>query len=203
MNYQDKVAEFMRASGQLVASGPIELTKEELDFRDSLLREEIRELQYAIADNNRVEILDALCDIVYVALGTCNTAGIRHSFWSQDYYEPLYDSAVESLDGLLRYADRNDENCISSVVCMCYELARHFNFPLENFKTALDRVHASNMSKFTYDIKTAEKTQQFYKDQGIDTYLETREKLTTIYRQEDGKVLKSIEYHPVYLEDLV
>lgn len=200
-NYQDKVAEFMRISGQLVASEPRQLTKEELDFRDTLLREEIRELQYAIVDNNRVEILDALCDIVYVALGTCNSLGIKHKFLYSDYHDPLYDEFQETLNALIRYS--NEDYCIRSVVTMCYELARHFKFTLKNFEEALDRVNSSNMSKFCLDTKTAERTQQFYKEQGIDTYIEPKEKVTVVYRQGDGKVLKSIEYHPVYLADLV
>ena len=202
MNYQEKVKLFQIASGQPVSDTPRQLTKEEHEFRDNLLREEIRELQYAIVDNNRVEILDALCDIVYVALGTCNSTGVRHYFTDSDY-EYEYIDRDEGLDELKSYSDKDLDYCISSVVSVCYGLSNLFGFKLKNFKTALDRVHESNMSKFTYDIKTAEKTQEFYKKQGIDTYLETRNKLTTIYRKEDGKVLKSVEYHPVYLDDLV
>lgn len=203
MNYQDKVATFMRISGQLVATEPRELTKEELDFRDTLLREEIRELQYAIVDNNRVEILDALCDIVYVALGTCNAAGINHRFSDKDYHEPLYFDIDRTIKCLEDYSTYGQDYCMSSVVTICYELANLFGFPLDNFKTALDRVHESNMSKFCLDTKTVEKTQEFYDKQGINTYVEPREKVMVVYREGDGKVLKSVDYHPVYLEDLV
>lgn len=203
MNYQLKVREFQIASGQPVSDSPRELTKEEYDFRDSLLREEIRELQYAIVDNDRVAILDALCDIVYVALGTCNSSGVKHKFSDREYYEQLGDSIDESVDFLDEFSRIERDYCISSVVTTCYELAYHFKFTLENFKTALDRVHESNMSKFCYDTKTAERTQEFYSNQGIDTYIEPVNKMTVVYRKEDGKVLKSIEYHPVYLEDLV
>ena len=176
MNYQSKVREFQRASGQPVSDTPRELTKEEYDFRDNLLREEIRELQYAIVDNNRVEILDALCDIVYVALGTCNTSGIKHHFNDVDYHEQLGDSIDSSMDFLDEFSRIERDYCISSVVTTCYELAYHFGFTLENFKTALDRVHESNMSKFCNDIKTAERTREFYAKQGIDTYIEPEEK---------------------------
>lgn len=202
MNYQEKVKEFQLASGQPVSDTPRELTKEEYDFRDTLLQEEIRELQYAIVDNNRVEILDALCDIIYVASGTCNAMGIKHDFW---FYDDMYGwrakSIDVSLDNLIIYS--KDDYCINSVITICYDLAYRFGFTLENFKTALDRVHESNMSKFCLDTKTAERTQEFYKKQGIDTYIEPRNKMTVVYRKEDGKVLKSIEYFPVYLEDLV
>lgn len=203
MNYQEKVKQFQIASGQPVSDTPRQLTKEEYDFRDNLLREEIRELQYAIVDNNRVEILDALCDIVYVALGTCNTSGIKHYFSDEDYNYPLQMNVDMAMIQLQEYSCKELDYCISSVVSVCYELAYHFGFTLQNFKTSLDRVHESNMSKFCNDIKTAEKTQEFYKNQGIETYIEPRDKVTVVYRQGDGKVLKSVEYHPVYLEDLV
>lgn len=200
-NYQDKVREFQIASGQPVSRTRRELTKEEFDFRDTLLQEEMRELQYAIADDNRVEILDALCDIMYVATGTCNAMGIRHNFWLD---EANYDDVFSTVEGLLsqlkEYSTYN--YCISSVITVCYELAYRFNFTLDSFNTALDRVHESNMSKFCNNVKTAERTQEFYKKQGIDTYIEPRNKITVVYRKEDGKVLKSIDYHPVYLEDL-
>lgn len=202
-NYQDKVRDFQIASGQPVSDVPYTMTKEEADFRDNLLREEIRELRDATVDNNRVEILDALCDIVYVALGTCNTVGVRHLFDDDDYTDPLNDNVNDTIEYLVEYSDYNKDYCISSVVCLCYELANHFGFTLENFKTALDRVHESNMSKFCIDTKTAERTQEFYKKQGIETYIEPRNKMTVVYRKGDGKVLKSVEYFPVQLQDLV
>ena len=206
MNYQKKVEEFQRASGQPVSDTPMELTKEEYDFRDNLLREEIRELQYAIVDNNRVEILDALCDIKYVNDGTANAEG-----WVQDdaIHESDYDAweRFQSKDIIIKdnmelLSIVNSKDCYiinESVYCLAYA----FGFTLENFKTALDRVHESNMSKFCNDIKTAERTREFYAKQGIDTYIEPKEKKFVVYRQGDGKVLKSVEYYPVYLEDLV
>lgn len=201
-NYQEKVREFQIASGQPVSDVKRELTKEEADFRDNLLQEEIRELREAIVDNNRVEILDALCDIIYVATGTCNAMGIKHVFgFYDDKYGWWARSIDVSLDELIFYS--KECYCISSVITVCYELAYLFGFTLENFKTALDRVHSSNMSKFCNDIKTTERTQEFYKNQGIDTYIEPRNKMTVVYRKDDGKVLKSVDYHPVYLEDLV
>lgn len=201
-NYQYKVKEFQIVSGQPVSDTPRELTKEEYDFRDNLLREEIRELQYAIADDNRVEILDALCDIIYVATGTCNAMGIKHDFeLDEEYYGCGFFTTEELLSDLNSYS--TDDFCANSIISVCYELAHHFNFTLDNFKAALIRVHFSNMSKFCTDIKTAERTQEFYKKQGIDTYIEPREKKFVVYREGDGKVLKSCDYYPVYLEDLV
>ena len=206
MNYQEKVRLFQIASGQPVSDTPRQLTKEEYEFRDNLLREEIRELQYAIVDNNRVEILDALCDIKYVNDGTANAEG-----WYQDdgINESDYNGwgmfqsnnlIIKDNMELLSIVNSKDCDMINeSVYCLAYA----FGFTLENFKAALDRVHESNMSKFCHDIKTAERTQDFYKKQGIDTYIEPRNKMTVVYRKGDGKVLKSVDYHPVYLDDLV
>src|SRR5690606_36667968 len=113
-NYQDKVLEFMLASGQPVHLQR-ELTKEELDFRDNLLREEIRELQYAIADDNRVEILDALCDIIYVATGTCNAMGIKHDFeLDEEYYGCGFFTTEELLSDLNSYS--TDDFCANSII---------------------------------------------------------------------------------------
>lgn len=201
MNFQEKVKQFQIASGQPVSDTQRQLTKEEYDFRDNLLREEIRELQYAIVDNNRVEILDALCDIKYVNDGTANMIGeetecVEDIFWHNPLITKPINEIVESLN-------ETESTRVAIINVLVGILASSFGFTLENFKTALDRVHESNMSKFCNDIKTAEKTQEFYKKQGIETYIEPRDKVTVVYRQGDGKVLKSVEYHPVYLEDLV
>lgn len=203
-NYQLKVREFQIASGQPVSDSPRELTKEEYDFRDSLLREEIRELQYAIVDNDRVAILDALCDIKYVNDGTSNMIGYNQ--WDEAYFDfrdCIEGEVKEELLSVFENYNLQDTEDIDSINHSCIVLTKFFGISVENFKTALDRVHESNMSKFCYDTKTAERTQEFYSNQGIDTYIEPVNKMTVVYRKEDGKVLKSIEYHPVYLEDLV
>lgn len=200
-NYQEKVMQFQIASGQPVQLKRA-LTKEELDFRDSLLREEIRELQYAIVDNDRVEILDALCDIKYVNDGTANMIGEKldgiEYCWNS--YDSSFMKSKEELVDSLREIEADSVWLINYVLILAAEA---FGFTIENFKTALNRVHESNMSKFCNDVPTAERTQEFYKKQGIDTYIEPREKKFVVYREGDGKVLKSVEFHPVYLADLV
>lgn len=200
MNYQDKVLEFQRASGQPVHLKR-ELTKEELDFRDSLLREEIRELREAIIDDNRVEILDALCDIKYVNDGTANMIGVEQK---DKYYNQTYGlGAYSSYGDLIEYMSNLDVRCVDLINNVVYQIAYVFGFSLDIFNTSLIRVHFSNISKFCNDIKTAERTQEFYSKQGINTYVEPKEKKFVVYREGDGKVLKSCDYYPVYLEDLV
>lgn len=210
MNYQNKVKEFQLASGQPVSNLPYELTKDEYDFRDSLLREEIKELRDAIVDNNRVEILDALCDIKYVNDGTANMIGRTQSdivyYHSYGCLEPGFETNDKACQFYLDNIDdweKLDFDSVDDVNHSVIVLAKCFGFTLENFLTALERVHLSNMSKFCIDTKTADKTRDFYLSQGIETILEPINKLTVVYRKEDRKVLKSVEYHPVVLDDLI
>ncbi|GAB2616946.1 nucleoside triphosphate pyrophosphohydrolase family protein [Belliella aquatica] len=49
-------------------------------LRVSLLTEEVKELEEAIADNNLVEIADALCDIQYVLSGAILEFGMADKF---------------------------------------------------------------------------------------------------------------------------
>ncbi|WP_099368097.1 nucleoside triphosphate pyrophosphohydrolase family protein [Sphingobacterium sp. 1.A.4] len=201
MNYQELVKEFQLASGQPVSDTSRKLTKDEYDFRDNLLREEIRELQYAIVDNNRVEILDALCDIKYVNDGTANMIGeetepVEDVFWHNSAITKPISELVDSLKEL----DIYDVAMANAIVGI---LTSTFGFTLENFKEALNRVHLSNMSKFCHNQAEIDATIQYYKDKGIDVTTTLCEKQTVVYRKEDGKVLKNVNYIPVKLEDLV
>lgn len=204
MNYQEKVKEFQLASGQPVSDEPRELTKEEYDFRDNLLREEIRELREAIIDNNRVEILDALCDIKYVNDGTANMMGYKqYDEAYMDYRDINVNDSLESLMSAFEYDGGDFDEYIDDVNHSCIVLTKIFNIPLENFKEALNRVHLSNMSKFCYNQFEIDATIEYYKNKGIEVSPVLREKKTVIYRAEDGKVLKNVNYVPVKLEDLV
>lgn len=199
MNFQEKVKLFQIASGQPVHLKR-ELTKEELDFRDSLLREEIREFNEAVVDNKRVKILDALCDIKYVNDGTANMMCVEQDdiFLKEDLiiYRGDLQENIDSLNNL-------ETKMVDNINKVVFNLVENFCFSFDVFEKALNRVHESNMSKFCNDIHTAERTKKFYADQGIETYIEPKEKKFVIFREIDGKVLKSCEYHPVYLDDLV
>lgn len=202
-NFQEKVKEFQIASGQPVYDAARVLTPSEHDFRDNLFREEVRELFDAVIDSNRVEILDALCDIKYVTDGVANMTYVNiHDSYFQGFYIENYISPEKINIWMSALNDCQCDEVIKINTCV-YELASAFGFTLENFLTALDRVHLSNISKFCIDTKTAEKTKQFYLNQGIETIAEVRNKVTVVYRKEDRKVLKSVEYHPVILNDLI
>ena len=71
----NKVDFFMNISGQTETS--IDLNNEQLtSFRMALIDEEVEELREALINKDRVEVIDALSDILYVVYGAGKTFGI-------------------------------------------------------------------------------------------------------------------------------
>ena len=62
---------FMRACDQTVSGPP----GTQFDMYCALIEEEHNELKQALADNNTVEVLDALVDILVVTIGAIHSAG--------------------------------------------------------------------------------------------------------------------------------
>lgn len=75
-----RVRKFQEASEQLVNYKPTPIANEEVYFRDQLMQEEVRETMIAGESNDLVEVLDGLCDQLYVLLGTVNTYGLQDVF---------------------------------------------------------------------------------------------------------------------------
>jgi predicted HAD superfamily Cof-like phosphohydrolase len=73
----DKVGEFMLIFGQAGYTIPAFPPKPTVDLRVELIEEEVRELKKAIADNDIVEVADALTDILYVVYGAGHAFGIE------------------------------------------------------------------------------------------------------------------------------
>lgn len=203
MNFQEKVKEFMIAGGQFVATEPREMTEEERVFRHALLQEEINELRQAIEDNNRVEILDALCDIKVVNDGTANTIG----FIQNDELDGKSRMGIGNYANLIfnLLIDPSNVNNVRNVNLSVYVLSYIFNFSLETFKEALKRVHESNMSKFCDTEQEAWETVRAYamKDEPVELYYKQNGDKWVVLRKSDNKILKSINYHAVDLTDLV
>lgn len=65
---------FMTASDQTVGVD----NHEQFELYTTLIKEEVRELQEAIDDENRVEKLDALLDIMVVTIGALHSLGVDH-----------------------------------------------------------------------------------------------------------------------------
>ncbi len=74
----------------------------------------------------------------------------------------------------------------------------------DKFKTLFDEVQRSNMSKTCKTMEEAKATQKHYLDnKGMDSRIEERGGEYLVYRIDDGKVLKSINYSPADIKGLL
>lgn len=76
----NQVAEFHRTFNAPILDNPQIPSKERCDLRVLLLQEELDELKQAIADNDIMEIADALCDLQYVLSGAVLEFGLGNKF---------------------------------------------------------------------------------------------------------------------------
>ena len=76
----NQVAEFHKTFNAPILEKPQIPSQERCELRLSLLQEELNELQQAIADNDLVEIADALCDLQYVLSGAVLEFGLGEKF---------------------------------------------------------------------------------------------------------------------------
>jgi len=72
----DMVREFMKACDQKVENHAHMPDNDTVKLRYDLIREELNELHDGIADENLVEIADALTDLLYVVYGAGHAFGI-------------------------------------------------------------------------------------------------------------------------------
>ena len=72
------------------------------------------------------------------------------------------------------------------------------------FHDLFEEVQRSNMSKTCATIGEAEATQKYYADvKDTESYIEESNGEFLVYRKEDGKVLKSVNYSPADLKGVI
>lgn len=195
----------MTVGGQPVANEITVLNPDRLKFRMRLINEEINELLDAIFSNDRLEVLDAIIDIKYVLLGKLIEEGIidnedserkemKRLFSHSDQYSKLRD-----LDITLSMIGSNV--CYSSTYVDV--IGYLFGFTQDQMNDAFKRVHDNNMSKFCKSFSEALLTVDDYANQGIETFHEQVGDYYVIYRKSDKKIMKSIQWTPVDLKDLI
>lgn len=71
----------------------------------------------------------------------------------------------------------------------------------DKFKELFDEVQRSNMSKTCKTMAEAEATQKFYMEKdGTESYIDESDGHFLVYRKEDNKTLKSVNYSPADLK---
>ncbi|MEO0734665.1 MAG: nucleoside triphosphate pyrophosphohydrolase family protein, partial [Bacteroidota bacterium] len=141
------VAEFHRTFQLPVLASPQIPDADRCRLRINLLREELKELEAAIADNDLVEAADAFADLQYVLSGAILEFGLGNQF-----------------------------------------------------KALFEEVHRSNMSKTCATREEAEATVAHYAALGQAGIIEGSGDVFLVYRIEDRKVLKNINYSPADLK---
>lgn len=91
------VKKFQESGQQTVNTNPTPLNVNEVNFRDDLMCEEVRETLKAGIDQNMIEVLDGLADQLYVLLGTVNAYGLQHVF--TEAFWRVHESNMTKLTG--------------------------------------------------------------------------------------------------------
>jgi predicted HAD superfamily Cof-like phosphohydrolase len=73
----------------------------------------------------------------------------------------------------------------------------------DRFKSLFDEVQRSNMSKACENLEEAVATVSHYQNQGVDCFYEQEGELFLVFRSEDRKTLKSINYSPADLRSIL
>ncbi|MBK8955564.1 MAG: nucleoside triphosphate pyrophosphohydrolase family protein [Saprospiraceae bacterium] len=72
------------------------------------------------------------------------------------------------------------------------------------FKSLFDEVQRSNMSKACSNLEEAIETQEKYRNEKqVESEIIIKDGKFLVYRKEDGKVLKSVNYSPANLQKLI
>ena len=174
-DYLRKVKEFMTIFGQPVLDKPTPLPEDRQKLRIALLFEELKE--YAEASGQWEYFVDQLCEKEVNRLLNDRQEGFNQ--------HPSINE-VEQLDALLDL-----QYVLSGAV--------HAHGFGSIFDAGFEEVHNSNMSKACPDIATAFRTLAKYAEEGIEVHCDTDSLPIVIYRAEDNKVLKSIDYKPAQL----
>jgi predicted HAD superfamily Cof-like phosphohydrolase len=179
-------------------SDPLSTQVKSCVYRCDLIKEEgIVEFGQALEENDLVEMLDAVCDHLYVLYGACYTFGLDPNIYIklnancvntnnitkliQIHFSltktivELYDSICE-LEKQLREAMLEKKNIIEvesfliQLIINTYNIGFHLTNKLDE---AFLNVHESNMSKLCKSIDEAEETVKDYEEKynnGISSY---------------------------------
>ncbi len=113
----NQVAEFHHTFKHPVLSKPTIPSPKRSQLRVDLIAEELKELQEAIADNDMVEIADALCDIQYVLSGAVLEFGLGEKFKTlfDEVQRSNMSKACKSLEEaeatIKHYKENKDTDC--------------------------------------------------------------------------------------------
>ena len=92
----NQLSQFQRAFNSTYNTSPTLLNEEDYVLRFKLLQEENEEYLEACRNNDKVEILDALTDQLYIVLGSIVSHGMQHII--EKAFNEVQDSNMSKLD---------------------------------------------------------------------------------------------------------
>ena len=181
----DMVLEFTKAYDFQVGDENTIITDFLRKQRLDLIHEEICEYEDAKKKGDRLEMLDALCDIMYVTLGSYITFGIPLEINNnEDELSSLTDDLTHGdKTSMYMYLTNISSNVLYKATILNVE-----------FKKAFAEVHRSNMSKSCGSIDEVYATMAQHKYKDIDYNYVIKEGRWFIHRKDNGKLIKSIAY---------
>lgn len=208
MSYLTLVDEFHRAFSyrQPTPELPALSCRATNALRPTLMREELHELTAALSDNNRIEILDALCDLQYVTSGAVLAWGMKSLFESnrRGVRSEMIRDQNGHLAAMLGLITQMEEYANADLPMSLCEALVKFQERLDTcvvvfgfadvFSDAFAEVHRSNMSKL-WDTPD-------YRAEGV-YQMDAAPKGKWIARRADGKIIKSPTYSPADLSRFV
>ena len=181
----DMVLEFTKAYDFQVGDENTTITDFLRKQRLDLIHEEICEYEDAKKKGDRLEMLDALCDIMYVVLGSHITFGIPLEINNNE-------DDLSSLTDDLTHGDKTSMYMYLNYIT--YAVIYKATILNVEFKKAFTEVHRSNMSKSCGSIDEVYATMAQHKYKDIDYNYVTKEGRWFIHRKDNGKLIKSIAY---------
>lgn len=179
----DLVLDWRSTFGLIVDGGGSE---SDIALSKSLIEEELEEYTQAVLEEDKIEQLDAIGDLFFVAVQLeCM------------YRKPNYESIVFNSSNIypgIELLPSQEDNYFSGAVEVLYNLSKQLNVDLHDL---VQEIYNSNMSKLCKDEQTAQETVEEYKKKGVETYYKactTDSSKYIVYRREDNKVLKSVDF---------
>lgn len=199
--HQQLVRQFHETFGLTINDTPTLSPKDDA-LRINLIQEELDELKEGIANNDRVEIADALADLAYVIYG----AGVTYGFILLDPFVmeatiPGMELRLSGIESALRDGSQ------VAVQCGLESLLEDVNYFAEIHEIPLDavftEVHRSNMSKLWTDVEVEITTgdeldgvSEVEHEGNTYTFVGGDSSRLWLVKRADGKVLKSPSYSP-------
>ena len=209
MNTISLVASWKHVFKASVNSSETKVSVKEIQLARNLMQEEIEEFVEAIGSENKVEILDALGDMVWTSHNASLLMGHKSDIQTleQAYFEfanrlnvhEKIDRTVEnSRERFLRILKESKhvrlEIFASELLMACYVFAAEQGILLG---AIMDSIYASNMSKLVSEDKVSD-TADFYEAKNISVCFEetsfSGEKRYVVKNKITGKILKSVTF---------